>query len=195
MKFNRTFVASLLGGLLLVGSQAFAQTSTWKIDPAHSEADFQVTHLSVSKVRGSLGAVNGTVLWDEKDPTKSSVTATIDTKTLTTRVQKRDDHLKSADFFDVEKNPTVTFKSTAVKRQGDSFAVTGDLTLNGVTKPVTLTVDGPTPPQKNQQGKLITGFSASGSIKRTDFGFGSKFPNAVVSDEVKISIDVEADKE
>ncbi|WP_263410863.1 YceI family protein [Terriglobus tenax] len=195
MKTTRTLFASLLGGLLLVGSHAFAQTSTWKIDPAHSDAAFQVKHLSVSNVRGSLGAVNGTVTWDEKDPTKSSVTATIETKGLDTRVQKRDDHLKSADFFDVEKNPTVTFKSTAVKREGDGFSVVGDLTLNGVTKPVTLTVDGPTPPQKNQQGKLVTGFSATGSIKRSDFGFGAKFPDAVVSDLVKITIDVEADKE
>lgn len=195
MKTTRTLFASLLGGLLLVGSHAFAQTSTWKIDSAHSDAAFQVKHLSVSNVRGSLGAVNGTVTWDEKDPTKSSVTATIETKGLDTRVQKRDDHLKSADFFDVEKNPTVTFKSTAVKREGDGFSVVGDLTLNGVTKPVTLTVDGPTPPQKNQQGKLVTGFSATGSIKRSDFGFGAKFPDAVVSDLVKITIDVEADKE
>ncbi|QEE26842.1 YceI family protein [Terriglobus albidus] len=195
MKVTRTFVASLLGGLLLVGSQAFAQTSTWKIDPNHSEAGFQVKHLSVSNVRGSLGAVNGTVNWDEKDPTKSTVAAVVETKGLDTRVQKRNDHLKSADFFDVEKYPTLTFKSTEVKRSGDSYLVTGDLTLNGVTKPVTLTVDGPTPPQKNQQGKLVTGFSATGSIKRSDFNFGGKFPDAVVSDLVKITIDVEADKE
>ena len=120
------------------------------------------------------------MIWDEKDPSKSSVEATIDTNTVTTNNEARDEDLKSPDFFNVEKFPTMTFKSTSVTGTSGKLQVVGDLTLAGVTKSVTLDVDGPTPPQKGMGGKMVTGLSATGTIKRSDFNFGSKFAAADV---------------
>lgn len=191
---NRRFFTAALSAFLMVGASALAETSTWTIDNNHSQVNFQVRHMGVSNVRGSLSGVNGTVIWDDKDPTKSSVNATIDAKTVSTNNEKRDQHLKSPDFFDVEKNPTLTFKSTSVKSVNGKLEVIGDLTLAGVTKSVTLTVDGPTPPQPGMNKKLVTGFSATGTIKRSDFNFGQKFGAPMLSDEVQFTIDVEADK-
>jgi len=191
---NRRIFTAALSALLLTGVSAFAQSSTWTIDPNHSQVNFAIKHMQVSTVRGSISGVNGTVVWDEKNPSKSSVEATIDTKTLSTSNDKRDAHLKSPDFFDVEKFPTMTFKSTAVTGANGKLQVVGDLTLAGVTKSVTLDVDGPTPPQKGQGGKSVTGFSATGKLKRSDFNFGSKFGEPMLSDEVQFTIDVEADK-
>jgi polyisoprenoid-binding protein YceI len=190
---RRTFTAAL-SALLLTGASAFAQSSTWTIDKNHTQANFQIRHMGVSNVRGSLSGITGTVVWDDKDPSKSSVEATIDTTTLSTNNDARDKHLKSPDFFDVAKSPTMTFKSTAVSGTAGKLQVIGDLTLNGVTKSVTLDVDGPTAPIKGQGGKMVTGFSATGMLKRSDFNFGPKFQSPVLSDEVKFTIDVEADK-
>lgn len=188
-------VFSLAAALLLApASVAFAQTSTWTIDPNHSQSDFQIKHMGVSTVRGSISKVTGTVVWDEKDVTKDSVVADIDATTVSTTVEARDKHLKSADFFNVEKYPTIHFQSTSVKRENGKIVVLGNLTLAGVTKPVTLDVDGPVPPQKGMQGGLVSGFSASTTIKRSDFGFGPKFQAPMIGDEVKITIDVEMDK-
>jgi polyisoprenoid-binding protein YceI len=145
-------------------------------------------------VHGAISGIKGTVTFDEKDITKSSVTATLDTTTLSTANDARDKHLKSPDFFDVEKNPTITFKSTAVTKAGGKLQLVGDLTLNGITKPVTLDLDGPAPPM-TQRGKTISGFSASGTVKRADFNFGPKFAPPMLGDDVKISIDVEIDKQ
>jgi polyisoprenoid-binding protein YceI len=178
----------------MVCAGAFAQTSTWTIDPAHSSAQFTIRHLGVSNVHGAISGIKGTVTFDEKDITKSSVTATLDTTTLSTANDARDKHLKSPDFFDVEKNPTITFKSTAVTKAGGKLQLVGDLTLNGITKPVTLDLDGPAPPM-TQRGKTISGFSASGTVKRADFNFGPKFAPPMLGDDVKISIDVEIDKQ
>jgi polyisoprenoid-binding protein YceI len=178
----------------LAGTSAFAQTSTWSIDPAHSSINFQIRHLGVSNVHGSIGGVKGTVVYDEKDITKSTVESSADTTTVSTGVEKRDNHLKSPDFFDVTKNPQLTFKSTSISNAGGKLTLTGDLTLNGVTKSVTLDVDGPAPAQTDAKGITRSGFSATGTLKRTDFNFGPKFPNAVVGDDVKFSIDVEIDK-
>lgn len=172
-----------------------AQTSTWTIDPAHSGADFQVKHLAVSTVRGSITGVKGTVILDEKNFENSSVTATLDATTVNTSNDRRNAHIKGPDFFDVEKFPTLTFKSTKITTSNGKHQITGDLTLAGVTKSVTLDVDGPAPPQKGQRGGLVSGFSATGMIKRTDFNFGQKTPaSAAISDEVKFTIDVEIDK-
>jgi polyisoprenoid-binding protein YceI len=156
--------------------------------------NFAIKHLQVSTVRGSISGITGNVNWDEKDPSKSSVEATINTTTLTTNNEKRDAHLKSPDFFNVEKFPTMTFKSTAVTGAPGKLQVVGDLTLAGVTKSVTLDVDGPTPPQKGMGGKLVTGLSATGKLKRSDFNFGSKFGEPMLGDEVQFTIDVEAGK-
>jgi polyisoprenoid-binding protein YceI len=191
---NRRIFTAALSALLLTGVSAFAQSSTWTIDPNHSQVNFAIKHLQVSTVRGSISGVTGNVIWDEKDPTKSSVEATINTTTLTTNNEKRDGHLKSPDFFNVEKFPTMTFKSTAVTGAAGKLQVVGDLTLAGVTKSVTLDVDGPTPPQKGMGGKLVTGFSATGKLKRSDFNFGSKFGEPMLGDEVQFTIDVEAGK-
>jgi len=191
---NRRIFTAALSALLLTGVSAFAQSSTWTIDPNHSQVNFAIKHLQVSTVRGSISGVTGTVVWDDKDPSKSSVEATINTTTVTTNNEKRDGHLKSADFFNVEKFPTMTFKSTAVTGASGKLQVVGDLTLAGVTKSVTLDVDGPTPPQKGMGGKLVTGFSATGKLKRSDFNFGSKFGEPMLGDEVQFTIDVEAGK-
>jgi polyisoprenoid-binding protein YceI len=191
---NRRIFTAALSALLLTGVSAFAQSSTWTIDPNHSQVNFAIKHLQVSTVRGSISGITGNVIWDDKDPSKSSVEATINTTTLTTNNEKRDGHLKSPDFFNVEKFPTMTFKSTAVTGASGKLQVVGDLTLAGVTKSVTLDVDGPTPPQKGQGGKLVTGFSATGKLKRSDFNFGSKFGEPMLGDEVQLTIDVEAGK-
>jgi len=191
---NRRIFTVALSALLLTGVSALAQSSSWTIDPNHTQVNFGIKHLGVSTVRGSISGVTGTVVWDEKNPSKSSVEATINTTTVTTNNEKRDAHLKSPDFFNVEKFPTMTFKSTAVTSANGKLQVVGDLTLTGVTKSVTLDVDGPTPPQKGMGGKLVTGFSATGKLKRSDFNFGSKFAEPVLGDEVQFTIDIEAGK-
>ena len=191
---NRRMFTAALSVLLLSGVHAFAQSSTWTIDKNHSQTNFQIRHMGVSTVRGSISGVTGTIVWDEKDPSKSSVEATIDATTLNTQTAQRDTHLKSPDFFNVEKYPTITFKSTKVASVNGKLQVTGDLTLTGVTKSVTLDVDGPSAPIKGQGGKMVTGFSATGLIKRSDFSFGPKFAPPMIGDEVQFTIDIEADK-
>lgn len=192
---NRRLFTSLFAGVLFAGTAAFAQSSSWTIDKNHTQVDFQIRHAAVSNVHGSLSGVTGTVVWDEKDLSKASVTATIDATTVSTNNDARDKHLKSPDFFNVEKFPTLTFKSTSVTRTNGKLQVIGDLTLAGVTKSVTLDVDGPTPPVKGMRGGFVTGFSASGVIKRSDFNFGSKFTAPVLGDDVKFTLDLEADQQ
>ncbi len=179
---------------LLYTATLRAQTSTWTMDPAHSQVDFQIRHLGVSNVRGSISGVKGTVALDEKDITKSKIEATLATSTVNTGNEGRDKHLKSPDFFDVEKNPSITFKSTSLSNAGGKLKMTGDLTLNGVTKPVTLDVDGPAPPQKGMGGKTVSGFSATGTLHRADFNFGQKYSSPMLGDDVKFTIDVEISK-
>lgn len=191
---RRIFTATLAAALLFTGVQAFAQSSTWTIDPSHSQANFQIRHLGISNVRGSISGAKGTVVWDEANIGKSSVEATLDATTVNTATNARDKHLKSPDFFNVEKFPTITFKSTSVTREKGKLQVVGDLTLAGVTKSVTLDVDGPTPPQKGTGDKVVTGFSATGIINRADFNFGSKYPAAMLGNDIKFTIDVEASK-
>jgi polyisoprenoid-binding protein YceI len=194
MNFRKSFaLAAVVLSVACAG--AHAQTSTWTIDPAHSSAEFQIRHMGVSNVRGTITGIKGDVVLDEKNITKSNVTATLDTTTLNTSNEARDKHLKSPDFFDVEKNPTITFKSTSITKVGGKLKLNGELTLGGVTKPVSLDLEGPAAPQKGPKGTPISGFSASGTLKRTDFNFGPKFAPPVLGDEVKLSIDVEIDKQ
>jgi polyisoprenoid-binding protein YceI len=174
---------------------AQAQTSTWSIDPAHSSINFEIRHMGVSNVHGSINNVKGTVVYDEKDITKSSVQATADTSSVNTNNEKRDQDLKSPKFFDTEKYPQLTFKSTSLSNAGGKLTLTGELTLNSVTKTMTLDLDGPAPPQTDKNGKTRSGFSATGKLKRSDFNFASAYPTAVIGDEVKFSIDVEIDKQ
>lgn len=185
--------------LLLTASltlSSFALASSWEIDSAHASANFAVKHLMVSTVNGSLGEVTGRLELDDKDVTKSKVEASIDVKGLNTKQAKRDDHLRSPDFFDVEKFPAVTFKSTRIEKgAGNKLKVTGDLTMRGVTKSVTLDgeltneVASPFGPMK------IRGFSATTSVNRKDFGLNwnkaLESGGVLVGDEVKITIEAE----
>jgi polyisoprenoid-binding protein YceI len=189
---SKLLLALTLAGTM-VSAHAFAQTSTWAIDPAHSSVNFEIIHLGVSHVHGAFGNVKGTVTLNDKDITKSTVTATIDTTTVSTGVAARDTHLKSADFFDIEKNPAMTFASTSLTNAGGKLRLIGDLTINGVTKSVTLDLDGPTPPQ-TMNGKTVSGFSATGKLSRKDYGFGPKFSPPALGDDVKFTVDVEIDK-
>ena len=191
----KTRLIALAASALLATGIAAAQTSTWTIDPAHSQTNFEIRHMAVSNVRGSISKVTGKVEWDETNPSKSSVVADIDATTLNTTVDARDQHLKSDAFFNVAQYPTIHFQSTKVTGAIGHLKVEGNLTLAGVTKPVVLDVDGPVPPQKNQKGNLISGFEATTVIKRADFNFGPKFAPPMIGDEVKITIDVEMDKQ
>ena len=179
----------------LFAAAASAQTSTWKIDPVHSGVEFKVRHMGVSNVRGTFTKPTGFVHLDEKDITKSSVEATIDTTTVNTTEDARDKHLKSDAFFNVAVYPTITFKSTSIYKDGGKLMLKGDLTLDGVTKPITLALDGPSAPQTDAKGVTRSGFSASGTISRKDFNFGPNFAPPLVGDDVSISIDIEMDKQ
>lgn len=174
---------------------ALARAANYDIDTAHSSAGFAVRHLAVSNVRGEFAKVTGVVEYDAKDPSKTRVEATIDAASVTTRDPKRDEHLKSADFFDVAQYPVITFKSTKVEKASQGLKVKGDLTLHGVTRPVVLDVQGPTPEVKDPWGNVRAGASATAKINRKDFGmsFNKTLDSGglVVGDEVAITIDVE----
>jgi polyisoprenoid-binding protein YceI len=172
-----------------------AQTSTWAIDPAHSEVDFSVRHMSVSNVHGRFGGIQGNITLNETDATKSTVSVTIDVNTLDTGVTARDNDVKSPNFFDVAKFPTATFASTSVTKNGVHLKVNGNLTLHGVTRPVELDVDGPSAPVPGMDHKPHSGYSATITINRKDFGVGPNYGAAVISDEIKLSIDLEVVKQ
>jgi len=167
---------------------------TFKIDGSHTQAGFSVKHLLISNVRGEFGKTEGVVVLDEANPARSSVEATIDATTIDTRDAKRDEHLRSADFFEVAKFPKITFKSTKVEKAGEGLKVTGDLTIKGVTKAVVLDVTGPSAEIKDPWGNAKRGVSATTQINRKDFGV-SYGPDAIVSDLVKIQIDAELTKD
>ncbi len=179
--------------VLVIASPAFA--TDWAIDSSHASANFAVRHMTISNVTGTLGTVTGTVTLDEKDITKSACEASINTKELDTRNGKRDEHLRSKEFLDVEKFPTVTFKCTKFAKAGAKLKIVGDLTLHGVTKPVTLDAEiSPEITSPFTKGK-IRAISASTQIKRRDFGVNWSGPVAnssmIVGDDVKIAIDAE----
>ncbi len=182
---------SLLG---LGRSLAFAQTETWRLDPPHSAAQFAVRHMGISTVRGTFTKVTGDVRYSAVDPTKSSLDITIDAASLDTRVDMRDKDLRSPHFFDTAKYPTIAFKSKQVELAGaGKLKVTGDLTIRGVTKEVTLDVDGPTSPTKDPRGNEHMGASATTKINRQDFGVSAD--SGMVGDDVNITIDVEMIKQ
>jgi polyisoprenoid-binding protein YceI len=188
-------LAFVTGILALTAPLALAQSSTWVSDPAHSEVDFSITHLAISNVHGRFGHVDATIMYDPSDVSKSSVKATIDVTGVDTGEDARNKHLKSPDFFDVATYPTATFTSTSVAKSGDGLTINGNLTLHGVTKPVVLTADGPRGPAQGMDHKPHSGFSATTTVKRTDFGIGSKFPAAMVGDEVKLNIELDVAKQ
>ncbi|WP_448102575.1 YceI family protein [Luteibacter jiangsuensis] len=181
----------ILAGLVATAGTAVAAPVTYKLDPGHTMVLFSWNHFGFSNPTANLGQVDGTLVYDEKDPSKATVEATLPLSGLDSFVPKLDEHLKSADFLDAAKYPNVTFKSTKVTPAGKGkLKVVGDLTVHGVTKPVTLDVTlnkvGPHPMMKVQ----TVGFDATTTLKRSDFGVGAYVPN--VSDEIKVRITTEA---
>lgn len=175
---------------------AIPTTTTWSIDPAHSAAEFKVKHMMISNVKGKFSGLTGTLTLDEADVTKSSIEASIPTATVSTADAQRDGHLKSADFFDAEKFPAMTFSSTKVVQKGaGELAVTGNLTLHGVTRTVTFEVEGPSQPSKDPWGNTRVGLSATTRINRKDYGLtwnsALETGGVLVGEDVTISLDVE----
>lgn len=191
---NRVF--RFFAVLTLVALPTLAAAAAWNIDPDHSSTGFKVRHLMVSNVKGSFGKVQGAVNIDDKDITKSSVSVTIDTASIDTGVAKRDTHLRSPDFLDVGKYPTMTFVSTKVAKNGSNgLKVTGNLTLHGITRPVVLDVEGPSGESKDPWGNMRRGASATAKIDRKDFGLtwnkALETGGVVVGEDINIIIEVE----
>jgi polyisoprenoid-binding protein YceI len=187
-----TLSRSLLGlaSVVVLAIPSAVLADTWQIDPPHTSAQFSVRHMGISTVRGAFTKVSGNLEYDPSDLSKTSVDVTIDAASVDTRVDARDNHLRSPDFLDVAKYPTLTFKSKRVESAGPGrLKVTGDLTIHGVTKSAVLDVEGPSDPIKDPRGKLHMGASATTKISRADFGV-TGVP-VMVGDEISITIDVE----
>jgi polyisoprenoid-binding protein YceI len=170
--------------------------TTYNMDPAHSSAHFVVRHMMIANVRGTFTKLRGTVEYDPEKPAESKIDATIEAASISTREDQRDAHLRSADFLDVEKYPAITFHSKHVQAADDGEAkIAGDLTIHGVTREVTLTVEGPTPETKDPWGNTRRGAAATTRIKRSDFGLtwnaALETGGFLVGDELKIEIEVE----
>ncbi len=185
---KKSFLALI--GCLALTLTAAAQTETWQLDPPHSAAQFSVRHMGISTIRGTFTKVSGTVQYDPSDPAKSSIDVTIDAASVDSRVEMRDNDLRSDHYLDVQKYPTLTFKSKRVESAGPGkLKATGDLTIHGVTKEVVLNIDGPSQPMKDPRGKMHMGASASTTINRTEFGItGSQ---GMIGNDITITIDVE----
>jgi polyisoprenoid-binding protein YceI len=171
-------------------------TTTWNIDPVHSVAEFKVKHMMISNVKGQFTRVKGVLTLDEGDLTNSHIEASVEAASVNTRDDQRDAHLKSADFFDVEKFPALSFKSTRITRVGgEELTVTGDLTIHGVTRSVVFNVEGPTPPAKDPWGNIRRGLSATTKISRKDFGLtwnsALETGGFLVGDEIAITLDLQ----
>ncbi len=170
-------------------------TTTYKIDPLHSHAQFTIRHMMITNVRGGFSGVQGTVAYDAANPSASTIDVVIDVNTLNSNDASRDAHVKSADFLDAEKYPTIEFKSRTISNiKKGTFTVAGDLTIHGVTKPVVLEVEGPTEEQKDPWGNTRVGASATTKIKRSDFGLvwnaALETGGIMLGDDLKIEIDV-----
>ncbi|HVO56423.1 MAG TPA: YceI family protein [Dongiaceae bacterium] len=194
---SRIATSVVLAGVLVMPTPA--AVTTWQIDPQHTAAQFAVKHLMISTVRGQFKGVTGTVNWDDQDPAKSTVDVTIDATTVDTSEPKRDAHLKSPDFFDVAKYPTITFKSKKVEQvSAGKLKITGDLTIHGVTKEAVLDVEGPTAPVKDPWGNTRVAANATTKVNRQDYGVkwnaNMDGGGVVVGDEVTITIDLEMTK-
>ncbi|MBF0458449.1 MAG: YceI family protein [Nitrospirae bacterium] len=175
---------------------SIVSAANWEIDPEHTNIGFSVRHMMVSNVKGLFDHFKGTAVIDGADMSKSTFSATIETSSIDTRITKRDTHLKSADFFDVTKYPNMTFVSKKVIPEGkDHMKVIGDLTIKGITKEVTLKVDGPSAPVKDPSGNIRRGASATAKVNRKDFGLtwnkALETGGVLVGDEVTINLEVE----
>jgi polyisoprenoid-binding protein YceI len=191
-----TVIAVLLGLAAIFTPTLRAQAASWRIDPLHSSAQFSVRHMMISTVRGQFGGVKGTMTYDPKNPAASSVEATIDCATVNTGTPKRDADLKTAEFFDVKRYPVMTFKSRKVAVTGPGkLRVTGDLTINAITRQVILEVDGPTGPIRDTEGREKIGVSGLAKISRKEFGILynpiMETGGVAVSDEVTIILEIE----
>lgn len=174
---------------------SFAQT-TWNVDPAHTQASFGITHMGISEVEGRFNQFDGHIVASKEDFSDAKYQMTIEIPSIDTGIEMRDNHLKSADFFDVEKHPKMTFKSTSSKKVGENkYKVTGDLSFHGITKPVTLDVWYRGTVENPQNGDVISGFAISGEVKRSDYNLGPDFPEPVLSDKVIIDVDGEFKKQ
>lgn len=173
--------------VLLITLSAVSQT-TWQADPYHSYLGFTVTHLGIAEVPGNFGKFNVTITSSKDDFSDAVVEMNAEISSINTRVDARNNHLKSADFFDAEKYPTMTFKSNSIKKVGkNKYKVTGDLTMRGITKPVTIEMEyNGTTKNPNAKGAPVAGFEIEGKIKRSDFGIGNGFPAPMISDVVEI---------
>lgn len=182
---------------LLFTATLFAQSpNSWRIDPLHSQAGFSVRHMMISTVRGTFGGVKGTIVYDPQNPAASSVDATIDCTTLNTGEPKRDSDLRGEEFFDVKKYPVMKFRSKSIQVvEKGTLRVTGDLTINAITKQVVMTIDGPTDPVKDTQGRMKVGVSASTKVSRREYGIlynpVMETGGVAVSDQVAITLDIE----
>jgi polyisoprenoid-binding protein YceI len=190
---------SAIAIVMMVALPVLAHADTWQIDPAHTNVEFTVRHMMISNVKGQFQKTSGTITANGTDPASAKIDATIDATSIDTRVDRRDAHLKSPDFLDVAKFPTITFKSTKVEAAGPGkWKMTGDLTLHGVTKPVVLDVEGTGAPIHDPMGNTRAGASATTKIRRSDFGLtwnkALEAGGVMVGDEVAISIDLEAIK-
>jgi polyisoprenoid-binding protein YceI len=183
------FVLILLTAFSLSVAAA-AQAGTWQIDPMHSTAQFSVRHLGISTVRGAFTKMSGSAKYDPADPAKTSLDASIEAASVDTRVEMRDNDLRSPNFLDAQKYPAITFHAKQVREAGaGKLEITGDLTIHGVTKEVVLDVDGPSAAMKDPWGNQRIGASATTKINRMDFGV--KGAPGLVGDEISITIDVE----
>ena len=183
------YVAVFTAFLILTISAA-AQVQTWQIDPNHTAAQFSVRHMGISTVRGAFTKVSGSAQYDPSNVSKTSIDATIDASSVDTRVSMRDEDLRSPNYLDVAKYPTITFKSKSVQAAGEGkLKIVGDLTIHGVTKEVTLDVDGPSAPVTDPKGNSHVGASASTNVNRKDFGVGGS--SNMVGEDITITIDVE----
>jgi polyisoprenoid-binding protein YceI len=183
------FAFALITAASMVAAAA-AQAGTWTIDPNHSAAQFSVRHLGVSTVRGAFTKVSGSAVFDASDPSKTTLEATIDASSVDTRVEMRDNDLRSPNFLDVQKYPAITFRAKQTKAAGPGkLEITGDLTIHGVTKEVVLDVDGPTAAIKDPKGNQRIGASATTRINRKDYGVNGA--PGIAGDEISITIDAE----
>lgn len=175
---------------------AQTSTTTWNIDPAHSVAEFKVKHMMISNVKGRFAKLSGALFLDESDLANSRVEVSVEAASIQTGDEQRDAHLKSADFFDVEKFPTLTFKSNGIRivRDGE-LSVEGDLTIHGVTRKVSFAVEGPTPPSKDPWGNTRVAISATTKINRKDFGLAwnaaLETGGILVGEEVTITLETQ----
>ncbi|MFS0643652.1 YceI family protein [Siminovitchia sp. 179-K 8D1 HS] len=172
--------------------------STWTLDKAHSEVEFSIRHMMISRVKGTFNEFSADIKADPEDLTTADISFSIDVASIDTGNEDRDNHLRSADFFDVEKYPTLTFKSTNIEKQSGHYAVTGDVSMHGVTKTETFSVTPGGVVKDPMSGAEKAGFSVKGTIKRSDYGLTWNAPletgGVVVSDEVKIALEIQASK-